>query len=279
MKFQPLCPMLGAKVEDIDVRELGPGEHQKIRDALNKYLLLVFPGQDLSVEEHMGFTEIFGEMAYTPQRLFGGDHVWPKYPYVDKVSNIEEDGEPIGTLGNWDLAWHSDMSTISRPWGTTVLYAVEVPEGHGNTVWANMYAALESLPVELRQKIEGHQATQDGFLYKDGDLDVERTRADDLDEGDYDGAGATHPETGRKILFLGRRAKCRVDGMEPVESDELLDELWRHAVAPGLAWTHEWRAGDLLAWDNRATIHRRDEFDNGLRRRLHRTATKGERPY
>ncbi|MGZ9067331.1 MAG: TauD/TfdA dioxygenase family protein, partial [Burkholderiales bacterium] len=165
----------------------------------------------------------------------------------------------------------------------TVLYAIYVPREGGKTGFNNMYAAYETLPADLCERVKHltlkHDATTDAAGY------VRKRFADSAGADLRTTPGAvhplvrTHPETGRACLYLGRRSKAYLTGLPLEESEALLDALWAHATAPKLAWFHDWRAGDLLMWDNRCVMHRREPFDPNARRILHRVVIKGTKPY
>jgi taurine dioxygenase len=174
------------------------------------------------------------------------------------------------------------MSSYEAPPNQTLLYALEVPSEGGKTGFNNMYAAYETLPADLRERVRGlelkHDATIDaaGYVRKrfaDADPDLRRS------PGAVHPLVRTHPETGRACLYLGRRSKAYVTGLPLEESEALLDALWAHASLPQLAWYHGWRAGDLVMWDNRCVMHRRDAFDPNARRTLHRVVVKGTKPF
>ncbi|MFN9127199.1 MAG: TauD/TfdA dioxygenase family protein, partial [bacterium] len=163
-----------------------------------------------------------------------------------------------------------------------ILHSIEVPASGGNTGFNNMYLAYETLPPSLRARVDGlmlkHDATIDaaGYVrkhFKDAPDDLR------ISPGAVHPLVRTHPETGRNCLFLGRRAKSYLMGLTVEDSEALLDELWAHATRAELEWFHQWRPGDLLMWDNRCAMHRRDPFDPAARRYLHRVVIKGTRPY
>jgi alpha-ketoglutarate-dependent taurine dioxygenase len=188
------------------------------------------------------------------------------------TENVVVGGRELGSLGNSEAFWHSDLNFVEQPPDASCLYALEVPPAGGDTGFANMYAAFETLPADLAAAIDGRQILHDARFNSAGYLREIRV-PDTLHP-----IVRTHPETGRKALYLGRRANARIDGLTADRSDALLDRLWRHATAPACTWHHRWQAGDLVIWDNRCTLHRRDAFDPSQRRIMHRTQTRGTRP-
>jgi taurine dioxygenase len=187
-----------------------------------------------------------------------------------------------GESGDGELRWHTDHGFMARPAGYTMLLAREVPVSGGDTSFLNMYRAYEELPKGLRARVEGlslkHQASHGSTgQRRPGYLDLESDDPRDL-PGAIHPIVRTHPETGRKALFLGRRFGSYIPPLPLDESEALLDELWARATRDEFAWTQRWQVGDLIIWDNRCTMHRRDGFAGHGRRRMHRLMTRGERP-
>jgi taurine dioxygenase len=184
----------------------------------------------------------------------------------------------IGSLGAGEAVWHTDMSYLDDPPKASMLYAIEVPPAGGNTGFTSMYLAYEELPDGLKQRIAGRRVKHDGTYNSGGYVRQGVTPTDDPREapGTYHPIVCTHPESGRKCLYLGRRRNAYIEGLELAESEALLDEVWRFATRDELTWYNTWRVGDVVLWDNRCTMHRRDPFDASSRRIMHRTQMKGE---
>ncbi len=173
------------------------------------------------------------------------------------------------------------MSYNPVPPMASALYALEVPPSGGDTGFCNMYAALNTLPLTLRERIDGLSCVHDSSLNSVGQL---RVGFEDVTDprrtpGAVHPLVRTHPVTGRACLFLGRRRNAYVQGLELAESEALLDALWAHVTRPEHCWTQQWHVGDLVLWDNRCALHRRDEFDGSARRVMHRTQISGDRPF
>ncbi len=170
------------------------------------------------------------------------------------------------------------MSYLADPPKASMLYAIEVPPSGGDTGFASMYAAYDSLPERLKQRIAGLRVKHDGTYNSGGYLRAGVTATDDprAAPGMLHPLVCTHPETGRRCLYLGRRRNAYIDGLALAESEALLDEIWDYAGRPAITWYNRWRVGDLVLWDNRCTMHRRDPFDPGARRIMHRTQIKGD---
>ena len=195
--------------------------------------------------------------------------------------HVKENGKPIGALGNAEAIWHSDMNYIPEPPTGSVLYSLEVPDSGGDTGFCNMYKALEELPAEIRKRIADLKIKHDSSTNSGGFLREGAKPVTDVREcpGAVHPIVRTHPETGRKALYIGRRRYAYIMGLDLDESEALLDEIWSHATRDDFTWHHQWRVGDVLIWDNRCAMHRRDDFDDSARRIMHRTQIKGSVPF
>ncbi len=268
---------LGAQVRGIDLSQpLARSEIDAIDEAWRTRLVLVFPEQRLSDPELLAVSKNFGELDPPGPNPFG-EPFNKAHPEINVISNVLEDGKPIGNLGDGEAVWHADMTYVDVPPKAAMLHALEVPPAGGNTYFANMFAAYETLPDDLKKaaagKIAVHDASRNsaGFLRK-GYQEVTDVRHT---VGAHHPLVRTDPKTGRKALFLGRRPNSYVIGLEVDESEALLDALWAHATQPRFAMCHEWAVGDLLMWNNLSILHRRDPFDPASRRVMHRTQIKG----
>jgi taurine dioxygenase len=245
---------------------LGEEERRTLRDALREHLVIRIRGQKLSDEDLMRVGEVYGKLEKAPISSNSGPEQW-RHPEITIISNVIENGKPIGGLGNYEAEWHTDMSYVERTPTASLLYSLEVPETGGDTGFSNMYLAYKTLPDDLMAAIEGRQCKHD----------ASRDSAGDLRRG-FHPLVRTHPDTGEKALFLGRRRNAYVTGLPLEESEALLDRLWAHATRPEFCWYHQWRVGDLVIWDNRSVMHRRDVFDANARRIMHRAQVVGDRP-
>jgi taurine dioxygenase len=276
IEVQKLAPSLGAEVGGVDLsRPVSAETFAEIRRAWLDHLVLRFRGQRLSDPQLLAFSRLFGELDPPGPNPYGKPFL-PEHPEMNVISNIKMDGAPIGGLGDGEAIWHSDMTYVDTPPMGAILHALEVPPSGGDTYWANMYLAYETLPPELKRKIEGRRAVHDATYNSAGMMRKGYKEVTDPREapGARHPLVRTHPETGRECLFLGRRRNSYILGMELEESDALLDALWAHATRAGLTFRQQWQAGDVLIWDNRCTLHRRDSFDPSARRLMHRTQIK-----
>jgi taurine dioxygenase len=277
MTIIPTGAALGADIGGVDVRTIGDADFAAIHKAWLDHLVLRFRGQQLTDQDLIAFSRLFGALDWAPIQETGRRFV-EGLPEIYVVSNVIENGVPIGSLGAGEAVWHTDMSYLEDPPKASILYALEVPPGGSDTWFCNMYAAYEQLPAGLKQRVPGLQVKHDGTYNSGGYVRQGVTATDDpiSSPGTYHPLVCRHPETGRHGLYLGRRRNAYIAGLPLVESENLLDEIWAAATAQPLTWRNEWRVGDLVLWDNRCTMHRRDPFDPNSRRVLHRTQIKGE---
>lgn len=279
MKVVPSGAALGAEVQGVDLAaSLDSATVEEIKAAWDRHLVLVFRGQQMSDPDLLAFSRNFGELDPPGPNPYGVTFL-PEFPEINVISNVKDaENRPIGNLGAGEAVWHADMTYIETPPKAAILHALEIPVGQGDTYFANMVAAYEELPAELKAAVEGRQAIHDAAHNSAGML-----RKGYEETGDpRQTPGARHPlvrqdpATGRRALFLGRRPHAYVLGLEPAESDDLLDRLWAHATQPKYTWAHQWQPGDLLMWQNLWILHRRDGFEEKARRILHRTQIKGD---
>jgi taurine dioxygenase len=267
---------VGAEVREIDLQTLDGQQFADLRQAWLDNLVLLIRDQSLSDADLIAFSRRFGDLDLAPIQETGRRFV-DGLPELYVVSNVVEGGVPIGSLGNGEAVWHTDMSYVEVPPQASALYALEVPPTGGNTSFIDMYAVYGSLPDALKERIAGFRVKHDGTYNSGGFLRQGVTPSDDPREapGSLHPLVYTHPETGRAALYLGRRRNAYIDGLDLADSEALLDELWSHVDGDRFGWSHQWRRGDLVLWDNRCTMHRRDAFDPAARRVMHRTQIKG----
>jgi taurine dioxygenase len=288
----PLEAGLGADLRGVDIRQpLAQIERDQIRAAWLNHLVLRFREQPMTDEQHMAFTRQFGELEYNPAKLIEkqyGVETWTSArrteipPEISVISNIVEDGKAIGGLGDGEAFWHTDSSFVDVPPAASLLRSLEVPpeSAGGSTYFLNCYTAYETLPEATKKCIDGltmiHAATHSsgGKAHKGFETVSDVSKV----PGARQPIVRIHPETGRKALFLGRRINAYVIGLPVAESEALLDELWAHTTQERFTWRQDWQVGDLVWWDNRCAMHRRDAFDPSTRRLMHRTQLKGTRP-
>jgi taurine dioxygenase len=272
------CPF-GAEIACIDLRSLTEADFAAIHQAWIDHQVLLFSGQTLSDLDLITFSRRFGDLDHAPVQENGQRFVDGR-PEIYVVSNVIENGVAIGSLGAGEAVWHTDMSYLAAPPKASMLFALEIPASGGDTSFCDMYAAFETLPAVLRERVRGLRVKHDGTYNSGGYVRQGVTPTDDPRQapGTLHPLVCTHPESGRRMLYLGRRRMAWIEGLDLARSDALLDEIWAHATRPELSFTHHWRVGDLVLWDNRCTMHRRDPFDATSRRVMHRTQIKGAAP-
>jgi taurine dioxygenase len=272
----PTGAALGAEIRGVDLRHLDAAQFAAIERAWHAHEVLLVRGQTLGDQDLIAFSRRFGDLDWAPIQETGRRFV-EGLPEIYIVSNVMVNGEPIGSLGAGEAVWHTDMSYLDVPPMASMLCALEVPPAGGNTSFCSMYAVYEALPDVLKQRIENLKIKHDGTYNSGGYLRQGVTATDDprTSPGAVHPLVCTHPDTGRRMLYLGRRRNAYLMGLELSESEALLDELWDVVARPEFAWEHAWQVGDLVLWDNRCTMHRRDPFDAASRRIMHRTQIKG----
>ena len=270
-----LSPALGAEIRGVDLREpLDEESVRLIRKAWNEHLVILLRGQELSEDDQVRFGETFGPLNRSAKKRA---HHNAKNPAIMLISNIRENGQLIGALPDGEMHFHTDQSHQETPCSGTMLYALEVPSVGGDTLFANCYTAYETLSDEMKQKLAGKRALH---AY---DYDNASTRRGTvLKEGVPHAVHPvvrTHPETGRKALYVNRLMTLRIEDMDPQESEDILQFLFDHIEQPQFVWGQTWKPGDVLLWDNRCSVHARTDFSAAERRLMRRVTILGEKPF
>ncbi|HWF12881.1 MAG TPA: TauD/TfdA family dioxygenase, partial [Candidatus Acidoferrales bacterium] len=273
----PSGKALGAEIQGVDLRAVSADNFESIHQAWLDHSVLLFRNQKLTDDDLIAFSKHFGDLDLAPIQETGRRFV-EGHPEIYVVSNVMENGVPIGSLGAGEATWHTDMSYLPDPPKASILYALEVPPLGGNTYFSSMYRAYEILPDALKKRVEGKLLKHDGTYNSGGYVRQGVTAVDDpvQSPGTFHPLVCTHAETKRRGLYLGRRRNAYIQGLSLRDSEALLDELWSYMDREEIAWHNEWRVGDLVFWDNRCTMHRRDPFDASSRRVMHRTQIKGQ---
>jgi taurine dioxygenase len=280
ISIKNLDATLGAEIDGIDVsKPLPQADIDAIEAAWRERLVVVFHGQSLSDPQLIAFSKNFGELDPPGPNPYG-EPFNKAHPELNVISNVIENRKPVGNLGDGEAVWHADMTYVDLPPKAAMLHALEVPpsEAGGNTYFANMFEAYETLPADMKKAADGKIAVHDASRNSAGVLRKGYKEITDVREtpGAHHPLVRTDPKSGRKALFLGRRPNAYVLGLEVVESEALLDALWAHATQPRFVMCHEWKLGDLLMWNNLSVLHRRDPFDPKTRRVMHRSQIKGD---
>ena len=279
LRFRPLSEHVGAEVAGIDLsRPISDAQHHDLNHALAQYGVLVFRDQDLPPAMHVDFSARFGPLVGHLVSRFSVEG----FPQVTYISNVRNDkGEMIGA-DRAGMIWHSDMSYFRRPMLGSLLYGVECPPEGANTEFASMYAAYEALPTAQRERLAGlrgvhdyawHYATY--LTHRTPLTDAEKAKAPPVTHP----AVRTHPVSRRRAVYLSEGLTRSIEGMGETEGRRLVVEMSQFATQRQFVYSHAWRPGDLVFWDNRCTMHRATEFDNQHRRLMRRTTVEGDEPF
>lgn len=265
---------VGATVNDVSLSELSEHAFEQIRDLVHERGVVAIKNQDLSPAQQVRFASRFGEL----QKIFIKEALASDYPELFFVSNILENGKPIGSMDAGRF-WHTDGAYLPKPHNVSMLYAIEVPQKDGkalgDTVFTGMGAAYDALPDVMKRRIDGLRAVHS--LYHRYGVKTENAEAMAKRSADFPPVShplaIRHPVTGRRCLYVSEGYTSAIEGQPEDESRALLKELCEHSVQAQFQYTYSWAPGDLLIWDNRATMHRAT-FDYALpQRRLMRRAT------
>jgi len=281
MTVKPLSEALGAEISGINAAELDDARFEELRDVFHQNLVVVVKNQDLTPAQQTEFARRFGEIQY---------HISPEYlmkdqPEVMILSNEKQDGKFIG-LPDGGSEWHSDHSYVDQPTGYTMLQAIKVPKDGGDTEWTNMVRAYEALPDDMKSRLDGLVGIHSFNRMKNQRLSVPVRHMNDPDyykrspPDSFHPIVRTHPHTDKKALYISPRFTIGIKDMDDFEAQPLLDELFAHIQNRDFIYHHRWTVGDLLMWDNRATIHLALlGVPEGQARRMHRTTVLGEIPF
>lgn len=274
LETRRLCGALGAEVRGVDLsKPLGEDVARSLVDAFHERLVLVFRGQSLDPAAQIAFTRLFGEPQEHPLRTRASVEGFPE------VLIIETRPGRIGARNDY---WHSDISHAECPPAASILHALAVPDGLGDTMFCNMYRALDTLSPGMRRLLDGMEAIHSA------EATMRRAEEKGTDALPVERAPPplahpvlrTHPHTRRRALFVNPHFTVSFAGMTREESAPLLDYLTAHSTPPENVYRHRWAAGDVVIWDNRCTMHYAvRDYDATVHRRHHRTTASGERPF
>ncbi|RXZ30943.1 TauD/TfdA family dioxygenase [Oxalobacteraceae bacterium CAVE-383] len=263
----PLAAALGASIEGLDAAHITPEDAQALHEAFLKHHVLVVHGPQISEEQLIEFGKCFGTIENARKKSVLASH-----PEIMVISNIRENGETVGSLPDGELTFHFDRIHQKVPNKAGVLHAIEIPTKGGDTCFADMTLAYDTLPEATKKKLEGLSALN---TYEYGQTHTENKKLSEEAPTAVHPVVRTIPETGRKALYICRLMTDRILGLPDDESRALLDELCDHVENQKFVYAHHWKVGDILVWDNRCTIHAREDFD-GSQRRLLKRVTVGD---
>ena len=274
LEVRPLG-LFGAELTGIELARASSAQIEAIKRAWYRHDVILFRNQRLTDGDLLSFSRHFGILDSPPNQGAGRKSA-RGYPEIYVVSNVlDEQGEPIGALGHGEAVWHTDMSYAPHPPDASMLYSLEVPAQGGDTWFSSMKAALASMPDALVERIWKLDIKHDGTYDSGGYLRKGLTPSNDPRScpGTPHPIVIEHPVSGDLALYLGRRRNAYIMGFDLAESERLLDEIWSYVETA--IYRHRWATGDLVLWDNRTTMHRRDAFEATARRVMHRTQIKG----
>ncbi len=280
---------IGAEIAGVDLaQELDDETFEQVKNAYYQHSVIVFRDQKLTPQRQVSFSRRFSELEIHVLKQY----LLPGHPEILVVSNIVESGTLIGLADAGRVAvWHTDMSYLREPSAGSALYAIEIPHNEaggalGNTLFSSTFAAYDALPESMRKRLAGLSATHHMTKGYDSDEKTPQTRInyrDDQVTRVPDQAHPiirTHPVTGRKCIYINKLCVTGIVGMTDSESAPLLEELYAHCARPEFIYSHQWRVGDLLMWDNCSAQHLAvQDYALPQRRRMHRTTLKGSAPF
>ncbi|WP_349971331.1 TauD/TfdA family dioxygenase [Pseudomonas caspiana] len=280
-EVRPFAEKVGAEIVGLDLsRPLNDADFARVHRAHLDYHVVVFRDQQITPQQQIDFSRRFGVLQIHVLKQF----LLANHPEILIVSNIVENGQPLG-LGDAGKYWHSDLSYKELPSLGSMLYAQELPSEGGDTLFADMHLAWDTLPEHLRKAVEGRSAVHSyTSRYRDGH-NAQNWRptltAEQLAQVVVVSHPIvrTHPENGRKALFVSEGFTTHIVGLPEDESQQILNELYAHSVRPEGVYRHKWAPNDMVFWDNRSLIHLAGGTPDHLRRRLHRTTIQGDAPF
>lgn len=274
----PSGGVMGADIEGVDLREpVDAATFAEIEQAWFDHQVLRFRGHDLDDAQLARFSANFGVLDMAPITAQGQPPIEAQ-PEIAVISNVVEDGRAKGSLGNSELVWHQDMSYNDLPPKASLLYSLEVPDTGGETLFHSLYHALELMPGSLRERLRTLQCKHDATRNSSGQLrkGFAEHYSNEARPGAVHPMVIRHPGSDREALCIGRRPNAWIVGMSDVDSDALLDEVWSYVEDNGVHWAQQWQRGDIVLWDNRCVLHRRNQLDPAIRRHMHRTQVQAE---
>jgi taurine dioxygenase len=272
-----LSKHIGAEIRGIDLRAtLDLDVIREIHQAWLDHAVLLFRNQSFSQEDLLRVTGYFGELAplSRPAKFFPKGYA-RLLPNIMMISNIRENGETIGALPDGEMNFHHDQIHSEVPHKGTLLYSLEVPTHGGDTLFASGYAAYDTLDPAIKSKLTGRRALH----YYNYGATIRGDKGVGASNQAVHPVFRTHDETGRKAVYVNRLMTVRIEDMPQAQSDALLAAVFDHSEKPQFIYRHAWRVGDLIVWDNRCSMHARDDFPSDQRRLMLRTTVVGtQRP-
>ncbi len=275
LRTRPLKETFGLEVLDVDLSDLDDDTFDAIYKLWQQEPLLLFRRQSLSERQQVEYSKRFGDLDI----LVRDDMISPKHPEIIYITGLKrEDGTPLGGLGTYEIYWHHDQIYRQRPASGSVFYAVEMPENDGRTSYCNTKLGYDTLPDNLKKALEGRRATAKYGMKKTSSTQRDfKNNPETLKKIDEKTPPATHdivlenPATGQKSIYLDPNKTLCIEGLSEEESNELIDAVSQHMLQDDFVYTHTWRNGDVVMWDNARLWHKRDAFDPTMPRFARRT--------
>ena len=276
IEIRPLSNAIGAEILGVDLQK--PLETKVVRtieEAWYKFVIILFRNQNITLKQQNDFANSFGKVAVRHQET-ATEHEKTTSNTVMLITNVRENGKPIGTLPDGEMMFHSDTPYYEKPLKATMLYALEIPSHGGNTLFSNSYRAAETLPEEIKQMIGSKKALH---IYDYGNQHkTAKSYSKEIHPHFAHPIFRKHPETGRSALFVSELMTEEILGVSKKESQDLLNFLFGHQSKTEFVYEHQWRVGDLILWDNRCSVHARTDFPEDERRMLRRITLEDEHP-
>lgn len=273
-----------ADIVGFDFEKQSPEQVAAVRAAWLRHGVVRFRGYQISDEQHMRFTSTLGEFVKHPRQLKGEEGAHDKYEEILIIGNGKRDGKVVGTMANVEASWHSDTYIYERPPAAALLHAIQLPTQGGDTFFADMYAIYDALPAAIRKIIDGRLIQLDLVYDGVGRIRVghQEPKTDDVRQWEHirHPLVRTHGESGRNCVYIGKHKKATwIVGLPLDESEAILTEISALVDRPEFQFKQVWQDGDMIMWDNRCTMHRRDGWSPDETRIMHRTTTQGEKPF
>ena len=279
-EFVSLSPHIGVEARGIDISQpVDPATQAALRQAWAENSVLLVRTDGLTEDEQFAYARLFGEVAArvkppVEKRAYRAD---PDNPMQLVTNQLDEQGRPLGSLGDGEMWFHTDKCYVEKPHRASFLYAVEIPAEGGHTKFASLYNAWDRLPADIKARIEGLKVLQVYDYGKDQAADID-DRLEDLLHY-WQPMVVANPDTGRKAVYVSRLMSLRIEGMDEAESRALLDPICDIIEAEDNIYEHVWRPGDIILWDNLSCVHARTDWPREQRRTLRRVTIKGDALY
>jgi taurine dioxygenase len=276
MKLASLSPALGAEITGLDLRQpVDDATAKAVRKAFDDFIFVVFRGQELSEDDQVRAASIFGKVHVRRRENYKRDPGGVFDTPFMLVTNIVENGKPLGVFGDGEMWFHHDTSYYPEPHRATLLYSMKLPSWGGNTCFSNMYKAYENIPQPLRDKLDGRKVLQVHDYKRRERLDIDTIDLNSV-RHQWQPIFITHPATGRKSLYISRLMSAKIEGLSKEESEDALEQLFEISEDPAIVYEHEWKLGDLVIWDNWCSIHARKDFPRDEPRLMRRLTIEGQ---